>query len=266
MMWAKNILCWYAVLTMFSIAASAASSEACQIQISRSHELQHETFSLADLLPRETCPSLLTAAEKVSMGKVPPMGVKRVLDGAEVRERLHSLDMSQTGFRIKTSQVPERILVTRSASERSCADIAQELLPASRLNDLEKPVDCGVGAINGHAHLELVKKTWDPSSRAWEFVVRCAVASDCVPFFIRVPTEDQHGEVASAFLERHPLNGPSVHVGEKIKVVWDDNGLHLVLPGAAIDAGRSGDSIRVRLKAGRIVSANITSSGVVFSH
>ena len=253
------------MFTMVSIPVSAASEEVCQIRISPSHEVHGERFSIADLLPSDTCPSLLRAAANLPLGKVPRIGVIRVLDGADVRERLHSLDINQGSFIIQSSQVPERILVTRGASERSCADLAEELLPVSRMKRLQKPVGCGVGAISGNARLELVKKTWDPSTRAWEFIVRCAVASDCVPFLVRVPAEDQHDEVVP-LVEKHPFSSPSVHVGEKTEVVWDDNGLRLVLRGTALDAGRNGNSIRVRLKAGHVVYANITSSGVVLSH
>lgn len=265
MMWAKNILCACAVLIIVSTVTAAASAEDCQIQVSRSHDVQGETFSLADLLPRDTCSSLLRAAENVSLGKLPRIGVTRVLDGAEVRQRLQTIAMNQVNFRIQSLQVPERILVTRGANARSCADLAEELLPTSPVNRPEKPVDCGVGAISGNAHVEIVKKTWDPSSRAWEFAVRCAAASDCVPFLVRVPAEDRHDEVVP-LVEKHPFSSPSVHVGEKTEVVWDDNGLRLVLRGTALDAGRNGNSIRVRLQAGHVVYANITSSGVVLSH
>ncbi len=265
MIWAKNILCAYAMLTMVSIPVSAAPAEACQIRISPSHEIQGDTFSLADLLQRDTCPSLLRATENVYLGKVPRNGVTRVLDGTEVRQRLQTVDMNQVNFRIQSLQVPERILVTRGANERSCADLAEELLSISRMKSLQRPVDCGLGAVHENTRLEIVKKTWDPSSRAWEFAVRCAAARDCVPFLVRVPAEDQHDEVVP-LVERHPFIGPSVHVGQKTEVLWDDNGLRLVLRGTALDAGSNGDSIRVRLKAGRVVYANITSSGVVLSH
>lgn len=143
----KNILCaCFALAAAFS--ASASFGHACHTEISQSYRLLGESFSLADLLPPNTCQSLLLDAERVSLGKVPRIGVTRVLDGADVRELLRSIAKNrQDRLSIETFKIPDRVLVSRAGKERPCSQLAMDVLLNPYTRTFKTSPECGLSHI-----------------------------------------------------------------------------------------------------------------------
>jgi hypothetical protein len=134
--------------------------------------------------------------------------------------------------------------------------------------------DCGAmpGLAQGIA-LELTKIFYDRALHSWEFLVRCSSPADCVPFLVRWPqpggAEPRQQAIAqlssstsrdSVPQNQHVLLRP----GETATLVWDQDGIRVVLPVICLDRGNVGDSIRVRIKSGsRVLRAEIVNESLL---
>lgn len=137
-----------------------------------------------------------------------------------------------------------------------------------------RELDCGaMPALTVGINLELTKIFYDRILRSWEFLVRCASTADCVPFLVRWPrpawAEQRQAEVAQLSLSASRDIAPQrQHVllrpGETTTLVWDQDGIRVVLPVICLDQGNVGDSIRVRIKSGsRVLRAEIINESLL---
>lgn len=257
----------YAVGVVLSIGGLAAHAQPCPVEIPIRVELQSEEFTLADLFPADTCPSLLHRAAQVRLGKLPRGGIARILDGVELRERLRSVaKIDRDNFAVDAVDIPQRITVTRSGMAASCQELVTRVLPNARSKVNGQETDCGLTAgVPPNARLELAKKIWDPALRSWEFIARCTEPNDCPPFLIRVPEQqdDRLSHLTDATFKRNAGGNITLYPGKKTEVIWNQNGMRLLLPGIALDQGRPGDTIRVHLKSGPIIRGTVDSSGTL---
>ena len=242
-------------------------------------------FSLADLLGSGTCSKLRRAAATVRLGSAPVAGSVRVLAGSEVRMILQKLadglGLDALEF---ASIVPERIRVRRAGTRASCADIARKIPAAS-----PGTADCGAAdRVSEDASLEFSRPDWDPALRSWQLYARCVHPADCVPFLVRLPGRDageqerveaETGTAAGkarstiARLAADSLDqvapGPAraralVRPGQAVTLLWDQDGIRLVIPAVALDPGAPGESVRARIvRGGRLVRAVVVSAGML---
>ncbi len=144
-------------------------------------------------------------------------------------------------------------------------------------------MDCGAAdRISQDTPLQPTKKVWDPALRSWEVSARCVHAADCVPFLVRVP--GSHSVTSSsapglgnlwtlrttASLSSTPA-APElgagkliVRAGEAVTLLWEQDGIRLVVPAVSLDAGAEGQRVRARIaRGGRMLPAIVVSAGIV---
>jgi hypothetical protein len=263
---------------------SSAGQSSCQVTVAASVELAGGEFSLADVLPGDTCPALRRAASGMHLGRAPLSGSVRVLSGDEVRALLRKLaGGSGNASGAVTIEVPERIAVRRAGARASCADIGARILGSARDAGRSSPrqMECGAAdRIPQDTLLERSKTVWDSTLGSWDVFTRCVHPGDCVPFLVRVPGGEFPPEIApsarqvnSSIAERAmapssaaratlPVGKPLVLPGEAVTLLWDQDGIRLVVPAVCLDAGGPGQAVRARIaRGGRMVRAIVVSAG-----
>ena len=253
----------------------------CEVPIPADVEVSGAEFSLADLLSAGACPKLRSAAAHQRLGSIPLAGSPRVLEGAEIRSRLERL-AEQTGDSIAIS-VPPRVVVRSAGPRATCGDIGGQLLQSHSASAsgsslaLPLQVDCGAaGRIPQDAALELTKKAWNAALGSWEISARCMRPSDCVPFLVRVPASGSRlDESAISHLLRTPPHASPalpqatvetllIRSGERVTVIWERDGIRLMVQAVALDGGSPGQGVRARIApGGRVVHAIVTGAGML---
>ena len=281
----RRIIIAVVVLTLAARAPSAsAAAPACATPVVRSElEISGRELSLADLLAPGACPALLLAARQVRLGAAPLVGSARVFEGSQVRALFQKVGVqriegtqpsgSLSGSPSESWTIPERITVRRAGPRASCADLAGRILrtlpsrPAEGLS--ARTVDCGAAArIPSDARLELSRPLWNPGVVAWEIAARCERPAVCVPFLVRV-RENRHNLAAAGSSPTSPGGAsqaadepPLVLRGQTATLVWDQDGIRLLVPVLCLDPGSLGRPVRARiLPGGRIIRAIVVSAG-----
>lgn len=134
-------------------------------------------------------------------------------------------------------------------------------------------LDCaGVPPLKASTHFAFTKIFYDRVLHSWEFQVRCARTTDCVPFLVRwpQPARDSAQSSSVALLkppaEIHSQAGPHflLRAGETVTLLWDQEGIRVVLPVICLEKGNVGDSIRVRIQSGtRVLRAVIVNQSLL---
>jgi len=275
--------CWMAgaglsaVIVASSIACAA--TPACpQIEVQAQVQAPTGTLTLADLLSQGSCADLQQAAAQVSLGAVPRRGSSRVLDGGEVRRLFANLirdNLSEAGA--AAAKIPERVVVEPTGAMKDCAKIAQFIRSADSSADSTaggimgstgrwQELNCAAARyIPEDATLELTKKIWHATNRRWEFTLRCAQPSDCVPFLVWAYGEDVPGMNLGAVPEPPEVSVRQVvKPGQTASLTWDERGIRIIAPVTCLDGGGVGQSVRVRFKNGPgILRAEILSDGTL---
>ncbi len=272
-----------AIIVIAAIAAFASQERAVQpvcgaVRIPSDVEIAAGDFVLSDLLPPKACPALFSAARRVRLGSAPLAGSARVLEGRQVRALFEKL---VGGFALESWSVPERITVLRSGNRESCAAIGRRILaelPVDAGNVPASNVECGAASrIPRGAPLEVIRANWDAASRSWEIAARCVHPIECVPFLVRVSDPSkQKARAASPEASPHPAVGPSrmakraidsrtdgramVRPGQTATLVWDQDGIRVLVPALCLDRGRQGQQVRARLRGGQVVWAIVVSA------
>jgi len=294
----KTLLIAVGIAGFWLGAGVSPGQSSCQVTVRASVEVAGE-FSLADLLGRGTCSKMLGAAAQVRMGSAPVAGSVRVLEGREVRAAVQKVvqklkgNLGREAGEFAPLLVPERITVRRAGARASCADIARSIPGTS-----PGTADCGAAdRIARDAALEFSRPAWDPALGRWQLYARCVHPADCVPFLVRLRGRDAGagagaGEGAEAEAEtateagkaRSPMarlaamssqsvgqaasgRGRAVALvrpGQAVTLLWDQDGIRLVIPAVALDPGAPGERVRARIvRGGRLVRAVVVSAGMV---
>lgn len=282
-----------ACIASFSLVTGISPGHAsCRVTVAASVEVSGE-YSLADLLGGRGCPEMRRAAARVLLGSAPLAGSERVLAGSEVRTTLQKLaaNLHDAGADIF---VPERITVRRAGVRASCADIARKIPRAS-----PAAVECGAADRVSHdASLDFSRPAWDPALGSWQFYARCVQPADCVPFVVRLPghengrdetgaaPDDIRGTITppmaritmtritmarlaadSSLSSGLTASGsdrtlPLVRPGQTVTLLWDQDGIRLVVPAICLDRGVPGEKVRARMgPGGAVVPAIVVSAG-----
>jgi hypothetical protein len=141
-------------------------------------------------------------------------------------------------------------------------------------------IDCGVAdRIPQGTPLELTRTVWAPALHSWEVSVRCVHPGDCVPFLMRVQDHNSAPEMGPSTQRitassspsgwptgraaLNPSNAkPMVRPGEAVTLLWDEDGIRLVVPAICLDPGGAGQSVRARIApGGRLVRAIVVRAG-----
>jgi hypothetical protein len=254
-------------------ASQCTAVPPCAVSVVPSLELRGNVLNLSDLVKATTCPGLLQAAREVHLGAIPLPGSIRVFEQTDIAARLR--DLAKAGDRALVLDVPERVTIRQAGLLRSCRKIAEHFSSAIVYDD-----SCGAaGRISESVPLEIARKRWDPLAKNWDLIARCQRSIDCVPFLIRLPQvpgsssspadRDRTFQPASRFgYERQAegdRNGAAlVHRGEQVMLVWDQDGIRLLVPALSLEEGRRRDRVRVRtLRGGRVFRAVVESKGTL---
>ena len=202
-----------------------------------------------------------------------------------------------------TLTVPERIVIRRTGRLASCPEIAAQVLASlpsgapptpsilepqpdvEPFSVHENDIDCGAEArIAENAPLEATRTVWNPALASWEISARCVHPSDCVPFLVRVHVG---GAPAAAVRQRRidgiaigqiaeasgkpgrvstQLSGEKaiVRPGQRVRLVWEQDGIRVVIPAISLDGGGLGEDVRARLSpSGHVVHATVASAGLL---
>lgn len=271
----------------FTPLLSAAQST-CHRGAFQSHvEVREEKITLADLLTRDTCPPLLAAAERVSLGAAPHAGSVRVFTGDQIRRQVEALAVGALREPMAGIPIPERIAVRRGITIMSCAGIARFLADESSLRTVagettrsENRMDCaGARGVPADALLELTKSGWNPALQRWEFALRCTRPEQCIPFLVwrsgeanasgrpdgmKSATASASSAGASIGFARGGDIGRLVKPGQTVTLSWDGGGIRIVLPVTCLDGGGAGELVRVRFKnTSRILQAEVLGDGTL---
>jgi hypothetical protein len=271
-----------ACIASFSLVAGVSPGQAsCRVIVAASVQVSGE-FSLADLLGSSGCPEMRRAAAELRLGSAPLAGSQRVLAGSEVRSTLQKLaaNLRNAGESVSIL-VPERITVRRAGARASCADIARRISRAS-----PAAVECGAAdRVPQDATLEFSQPAWDPALSSWQLYARCVHPADCVPFVVRLSSHDfrvdpgnPNGEArstmarlaaASSLFPGLTVSGsdrglPLVHPGQTVTLLWDQDGIRLVVPAVCLDRGAPGEKVRARMgHGGAVMHAIVVSAGML---
>jgi hypothetical protein len=262
-------------LPSHGLDGKSASAE-CAVQAGV--EVNDGEFSLADLLPPDICPGFRHLAARLLLGRSPLPGSTRVFSGEEIRTLIKkSLSLgSETTNEPPRVRVPERITVRRSGARLSCTEILGSITQASSLEtpaaisagSLAPDADCGAsGRIRQDAPIVVAKRLWNPAQGIWEITARCLQPQDCVPFLLRtrgnpLRADSPPGATVnknSAGTKQSPLLGTSmVRPGQSMTLLWDQDGIQVILHVTCLDRGGLGETVRARLQHGdRVLRATV---------
>lgn len=182
-------------------------------------------------------------------------------------------------------RIPERITVRRAGARASCLEIGAQVplshAPISQASMSQAPIseasessamradraiECGAGGgILRAAQIEFARPVWDPTLVGWDVRARCLHPADCVPFLVRVrgpaaaaraeswraagmqPPAGSGDPVPGSLVRGAPVRGSLVRPGQKVTLLWDQDGIRVVVPALAIDAGGPGEPVRARI-------------------
>jgi hypothetical protein len=266
----------------FSLLSSVSRAQACPVAVLASVDLAEGPLSLADLLAPSTCPQLRRAAAGVRLGSVPLAGSARVILGSDVAILLEKLPIA-AGERPGAWRVPPRVTVRRAGPRASCADLevglrpseahpgTGESFPRSRPN-VASPggMECGAaGRIPRFSPVAVTRTVWNSTRANWEVSARCVRPTDCVPFLVSFPGPQPPAEMRSSLQKLPPALSsgaarPLVRSGQTVTLLWDQDGLRLVVAVVCLDGGAQGAPVRARMVGGgRVVRAIVESAGTL---
>jgi Chaperone for flagella basal body P-ring formation len=264
-----------AVMTAAIFAAvpiRCAAQPACpKVAVESSVEAGQGQLTLADLLGPGSCSQVREAAKQVSLGAAPRPGSVRVFEGRRIRALLEELVNGGTENLREAAlmKVPERIVVQRAGTMKSCAEIAGFVASASAAQDQDtgkapggrqQNLDCAAArSVPQSAPLELIRTVWNAALQRREFALRCARPEDCVPFLVWTDEREKSGgglrraafpAGSSAALANPGASGGEllIKAGQTAILTWDQGGIRVVLPVTCLDAGGLGQFVRVRFK------------------
>jgi hypothetical protein len=265
------------VIAGLFLAASprcGAESVCSELTVPARVEAAKGELSLADLLSHDTCSRFQQAASQVSLGAAPRAGSPRVLDGSEVRQLLAGLDEGNKDRDSNNEnapmpvrmKIPQRIVVERAATLKSCMEIAQFIASHASLPDMASPgvasqvvarsrrwmnendLSCaGVPGVPENTPLELSRTVWNTALQRWEFALRCTRPADCVPFLVWARGQK-------------PSPGVRADRQENAALENDPPGLHGA--GAGAKTGRSTGEIRQLVEPGETVTLTWEQGGI----
>jgi hypothetical protein len=258
------------LLTLLAAPSNCFGQPTCRATVRANVEVSGSGLTLADLLAPGSCEGLRSAAAAVRLGAAPLAGSPRVLLGSQMREEMEAIvsgSQQHIGALI-LAKVPERITIRRAGARTSCAEIELRMFPEPpTLQKNNSAGKLGCGASNGVPHDAAVRqfgKAWDPATRSWIVTARCANARECVPFAVRVQPEAIAGSFhhADEISRPRPVGTALVHAGQPATLLWDQDGIRVVVPSVCLDSGAAGDRVRARLvHSNRILPAIVVNSG-----
>ncbi len=291
-----------ACIASFALVAGISPAHAsCRVTVAASVEVSGE-FSLADLFRVHGCPEMRRAAAKVLLGGAPLAGSERVLAGSAVRTTLQKLaaNLQKAGVPAKIF-VPERITVRRAGARASCADIARRIaraspaavecgaadrVPEDAALEFSRPAwdpalgswqlyarcvhfaDCVpfVMRLPGHENKNDDEDEDDAGegTRTAAGVLRSTMVRSKM-----VRSTLARLAAGSSLSSSRAASGPDrapvlVRPGQTVTLVWDQDGIRLVVPAVCLDRGAPGEKVRARVGRGSaVVPATVVSAGVL---
>ncbi len=267
-------------LLLASSLACAAQAACGVIRVRERVEAERSDLTLADLLAADACLPWRQAAQQVNLGEAPRAGSLRVIDGSQVRQWLAAITGSLGVAKPHDNDlvIPARIIVQRESATKSCAAIAGFLSGAGDMPRKPhaparvQPEELNCAAAKGvpaDVALELSRASWNASLQRWEFTLRCSQSRDCMPFLVWSRSDRHPGQGATLLPARFGDSLPAgsavgtlIKAGQTATLIWDQDGIRVVLPVTCLDAGALGDTVRVRFKQTRqTLQAEVVGAG-----
>lgn len=272
------------VCLMAALISPGWGEPACRAAVKSNVEVASgSALVVSDLLAPAACPGLAAQAARVSWGRAPLAGSRRVIAGEDVRRMLEKIRGSDPQLREQglIFDVPERVVVRSAGRRASCSDLSARLTASSSGNARNRgegvgEATCGAAdRVTREAQIETLRKSWDPLLASWNVVARCRRPEECVPFLVRVPGPADSPELVlptSPLKPKPGLSGPpaalrssrdlAVRPGQRATLVWEENGLRLEIPVVCLDGGAKGERVRARVgHSGRTLRAIVMESG-----
>jgi hypothetical protein len=265
-----------------SYESSLGEASCARVAVRSDVEISAGELYLSDLLEPEVSATFAQAASRIHLGKAPLGGSARVLEGAEIRQRLDQVQDEIDKEPCRAWNVPERITVRRAGNRISCKELIGRIesllsLPVSPTSD---EATCGSARrIPENAILDLVRTSWNPALSSWDIRARCLHAADCVPFLVRLHSDEKklqltpsrRREISEAHNaeDRSPMPrvgsistpGPVVRAGQSLTLIWDQNGIRVSVPALCLDPGAPGQHVRARIiSGGTVMNAVVVSA------
>lgn len=135
-------------------------------------------------------------------------------------------------------------------------------------------------AIRAGEDLEVARVKWDALVHSFEVRLRCKSARACLPFVVRIPADlgakphdlnrNPAGKWEASASRNYPLDTIEqrslvvVKPGEKVTLLWQENGMRITRSVICLEPGRKGQQVRTRAMAGGpILRARVLKSGWV---
>jgi hypothetical protein len=269
----KHLLLFVIALGLALPSRGSKVESACgQVVLRANVEVNDGEFSLADLLPTDTCSALRRVAARMPLGRAPLPGSPRVLKGEEIRVLTRALlDKSQSlGTNLLQQdanfQVPERITVRRAGARASCSDLAGAMAHASlsgrtgslAQENLVRDAHCGAAdRVRQDVPIAITRTAWNPALTSWEITARCLEPKDCVPFLISTRGNSLPADAlsfpglrAKSHLSTEP---PRTRPGQRMTLLWNQDGIQAVLRVTCLDRGGPGETVRARVQQGGLI-------------
>lgn len=197
------------------------------------------------------------------------------------------ITVRRAGARASCADIGERILASLAGRPFLDKSLAESGRPPKPLGGtvLPRDMDCGAtDRILQETSLQLTKAVWDPALGSWKVSTRCVHPGDCVPFLVRVPGPDSKGEMGNSARQNGSTTAqlalassssdqaapssaggkPLVRSGETVTLLWDQDGIRLVIPAVCLDAGGEGQRVRARIAtSGRTLPAIVVRAGML---
>jgi hypothetical protein len=271
-------------LLLFGLVLPARAAEAdpgcAQVSVQARVEVRDGEFSLADLLTPEVCAGVHRAAARIALGRAPLPGSARVFTGAQIRLLLQDSLSPDDGIASvsRTWSIPERVTIRLAGLRASCDDLAAllgkpSMPPALRTSAGENSpprVDCGAAdRIRREAQMAVARTSWSQASGSWQITARCLQPKDCVPFLISAKDRSRAGgpgdrSLADSIDFKKPepafAEQTLVRPGQKMTLLWDQDGIQVTLRVVCLDRGGPGEIVRARAQdSDRVLRATVIS-------
>jgi len=280
-------------------ASNALGQQECIASFRPAAEVGRQGFFFADLLASSVCPEIRRVAVGMRLGASPAAGSVRVLSAEVIRSQWIELQSraGEAAASWRISNIPARIVIRRAGPRASCRELAARVgfepladppsgaseAAAQSAEPETTELECGAeGRIPRDAAVEAVAEFWDAALARWQISARCVRSEDCVPFLIQTKMQasaaDSAAPVAgpaqpSIFPPSHALqptkadrasSQPMVHRGQNVTLLWERNGIRVVVPAVCLAPGNSGDLVDARIvSSGVTVRASVVSQQIL---
>lgn len=237
-------------------------------------EVRQNTIRLSDLLPPEAGQALRQASAAIELGRSPQAGSRRVLEAAQIAERLAS-DPNL----LRRLAIPDRIVIWRTAfpipGEAIRQAIAGSLRAKGNETDLAESVLQWSGEVTSSEEnpaLQMESLHMDSRRQALEVRLRCVKPTACGSFlaYLRVRQPgladwNQESAARRSGVANQPASGEVLaQAGKRATLILASDAMRISVPVICLERGVLGQRVRVLDTANhRVLTAEVQGDGIL---